>query len=212
MLAILGTILSSVLGGGATGLLGILVQRFFDMKNKSQDVEIIGLNHKNALELRRVELEIQASEYSGKKELATVDGETKRALADIESNARQAAALENRLATEFTSEQESVRASMANDKASYFTGPSTGFVGVLLGIVDFIRGLIRPVLTIYLVVLLTYAFWWIQQLVAKMGATQFTQVEIKDLTAQIVGAVIYLCTVSVVWWFGTRPPKQVGDR
>jgi hypothetical protein len=200
MLAILGTIISSVLGGGATGLLGVFVQRFFDMKNKSQDIDIIKLNHSNAIDLKRVDMEAAKDKYEANKNIAVV-----------EANSREAVALEERLAKEFDAEQKSVQESMRTDKSSYYTGPSTGFIGFLLGIVDFIRGLVRPLLTAYLVGLLTYVFWWTQGVVAKMGVQQFTQAEAKDLVMQITGAVIYLATVSVVWWFGTRPPKKSGD-
>lgn len=211
MLAILGTIISSVLGGGATGLLGVLIQRFFDMKNKAQDIEVIVLNHKNALELRTLELRGVADKL-----------ESDRQIAMVEADGREAVAEQDRLGREAEAEARSSVASYAADKAAYYTGQLVGdkwyvaavnaLVGLLLGLVDVVRGFTRPALTLYTIGLTTYMFIWIQNIVAKMGLEQFTPTEIKNLTMQIVGAVLYLTTVSFVWWFGTRPPKQGNDK
>lgn len=211
MLAILGTILSSVLGGGATGLLGVLIQRFFDMKNKAQDIEVIKLQHANAVELRRVELEHVAAEFEGRRQIAVAEGD-----------AREAVAEQDRLAREAEAEARSSEASYGHDKSTYYQGPIksdswyvtllNSVINFLMGLVDVLRGSIRPALTVYLTGLLTFTFLWVQKLVDKMGVQQFTPQEAKDLTWQIVGSVIYLTTVSVVWWFGTRPPKHQGDK
>ena len=135
---------------------------------------------------------------------------------------REAVAEQDRLGREAEAEARSSVASYAVDKAAYYTGQLVGdkwyvaavnaLVGLLLGLVDVVRGFTRPALTLYTIGLTTYMFIWIQNIVAKMGLEQFTPTEIKNLTMQIVGAVLYLTTVSFVWWFGTRPPKQGNDK
>ena len=40
MLEILGSVVASIFSGGATGILGIVAQRFFDFKNKQLDIQM----------------------------------------------------------------------------------------------------------------------------------------------------------------------------
>lgn len=67
---------------------------------------------------------------------------------------------------------------------------STGDSGWIV-FVDVVRGLMRPLLTLLLVIL--------------MGAIYFTlapeQTEMHD---QIIATILYLATASVLWWFGSR--------
>ncbi len=67
---------------------------------------------------------------------------------------------------------------------------STGDSGWIV-FVDVVRGLMRPLLTLTLVVL--------------MGTIYFTlatdNMEMRD---QIIATVLYLATASVLWWFGSR--------
>ena len=55
MLALFTTIISGVLSGGATGLLGAIIQRFFDLKTRNLDLEMLKLNHAQALALAQIE-------------------------------------------------------------------------------------------------------------------------------------------------------------
>ncbi len=84
MLALLGTMFGSIFSGGATGLLGIVFQRYFDFKNKQQDIEVIKLNLQNAIDLKRIEIEQTAKEWEGRAHVATVEGEAKISVAEQE--------------------------------------------------------------------------------------------------------------------------------
>ena len=67
---------------------------------------------------------------------------------------------------------------------------STGSSGWIV-LVDVVRGLMRPLLTLALVVL--------------MGVIYFTLgVDKPTMQAQIVSTVLYLATAAVLWWFGSR--------
>ncbi len=195
MLTILGTIISGVLGGGATGLLGVLLQRFFDFKSKQQDIEVIKLNHANALALAQAESERWA----------------RRAEAD------ERIAEQDTLARETEADARSLVASYEHDRATYMDQGAQrrkGWVGaavtLMMGIVDFTRGVLRPGLTVYLTIIVTLMF---RELMLMLGARGyvFDNGEIVKLLAQIVATLLYCFTTCVVWWFGTRPPKRRGE-
>lgn len=66
---------------------------------------------------------------------------------------------------------------------------------------DFLRGLIRPVLTIYLAILTTCIYIK----AASVLNTEYLSVQnAYDLVTQIINTILYLTTTCVLFWFGTR--------
>ena len=91
-------------------------------------------------------------------------------------------------------------------------GAVTGFFAqmfatiIMLGFafVDFLRGFMRPALTLYLVgssSYITYLAWQILEK-AHLGAISVTAAE--DIFSQVISTIIYLAVSAVTWWFGDR--------
>lgn len=187
MFEILGTLLTGVLSGGATGLIGVLIQRYFDHKSKAQDLEQLRMQLDNA------------------KELARIEGERSTRVAEIDMEARFAEA-----------DASVMQASFAHDAASYLAPDAQrrkGWVGatvtLLLGLVDFMRGILRPGMTAYLCWLTTIMFFWVRELAVQHGLT-LTAEQVMSLMVQIIATILYVFTTCALWWFGARPPKQRG--
>lgn len=124
--------------------------------------------HAHELDLRRVEMEMMKTEAASAERVAAIERES-----------------------------EQMRAEHAALEASYraaTTRMSTGDSRWLV-VVDVIRGLTRPVLTLLLVTL--------------AGVIYFTLSPQAGMRAQIVDTVLYLSTTTVLWWFGAR---HVGRR
>jgi len=203
MLALLGTLLTSVLSGGATGLLGILVQRWFDMKSEGQKIEIIKLNHQNAKEMRQLEL-IQLQK--------TIEGKIAVAQEEREAIIGQAHAEER--ARAYEADAVMFKASVDADRATYLDHAAQQkytWAAFAMGMVDWARGMVRPILTAYLVIVAHLMFNWAREFTEKYG-TGLTASDAKDILLKIIEVLLYLATVAVVWWFGTRPPKKQSDR
>ncbi|MEW8091010.1 MAG: hypothetical protein AB2784_15440 [Candidatus Thiodiazotropha endolucinida] len=85
------------------------------------------------------------------------------------------------------------------------TGLWKNLAGFFLAIVDVVRGLMRPVITLYTLGLLTAIGWLLyeaaNEVIPKMPA----------LWLEIVQAVILLATTSVTWWFGSRQMRRQID-
>lgn len=69
---------------------------------------------------------------------------------------------------------------------------------------DFVRGLVRPVLTIYLCVLTTFIYIKAARL---LNGDVILPGMALDLTTQIIQTILYLTTTAVCFWFGSRGNK-----
>lgn len=203
MLALLGTLLSSVLSGGATGLLGILIQRWFDAKNKAQDLELVKLNLQNAIDLKKLDNERADKEWTARRDISAEDRGAREFEAAAEERSRA-----------YEADAETFATSHEADRAKYLDAGAQKkhkWAVLMMASVDWLRGVIRPGLTIYLVAITHVMFNWARDMAEKQGASLNTA-ELKDIIMLIISTILYLATVSVVWWFGTRPPKTAGDK
>lgn len=189
MMDMLQTIFAGVLGGGATGLLGVLLQRWFDLKRQQADAALVKLQLDAARETRMMEIEAQAK------------------LAD---RAASVAELQSQLdahAREVEADTAAYTASLASDRATYLDASSQGrsrLARWTMALVDAVRGLVRPGVTAYTLWLLTAVFWWVRDMYKSLGL-QMSPNQVHDLAVQCVGTVFYLSTTTVIWWFGVRP-------
>lgn len=188
MLEVLGTIFGSIFSGGATGLVGIVLQRFADYKNKQLDMQLEAQRFSHEVEKRKLDREIMQEEWKGRDKVAQTEAQGAEAVADAQAFA----------------------ASFRMEPARYAEGARlTRGQAWLLVILDAVRGAVRPLLTIYLCLLTTYVWWQVRQ---TLSAEDLTQEAALDVWKMVVGNILYLTTTCVLWWFGTRnkadgPPK-----
>ncbi len=90
-------------------------------------------------------------------------------------------------------------------KWRFLTFPAGVLIAVLFGFVDFLKGLMRPTLTAYLVGLSTWITWmaWEVMKVANEGAV-FDIVTATEIFSDVTSIVVYLTVSCVTWWFGDR--------
>lgn len=180
MLGLLGTIFGSIFSGGATGIIGVIAQRYADYKNRQLDMQAQNLKYEHERGLRKLDAEIMAQEWAARTKVAEVEAAGKEAVADAEAFAES-------YKLEPGSYSERVKPSRAQ--------------GWLLIVLDLFRGLVRPALTVYLCAITTLVYIEARQLLGSqsLGADQAMQ-----LINMIVGTILYLTTTCVLWWFGTR--------
>lgn len=80
--------------------------------------------------------------------------------------------------------------------------------GIML--VDSIRGLMRPLITIYLLVIATFVMIKINGIVG--GFEEFDQEELMNTYKGVIDQVLFLTATAVTWWFGSRPSSQRKDK
>jgi len=180
MLALLGSIFS----GGLTGLLGVAFQRFFDFLKVKQEIEMKKMEFDHEVNMRRIDGEMLAQEWAARTQVAT-----------IEATAKENVAAEASFSASFNSEPKQYSAKVK-------IGPVTGFFLVLL---DFLRGIVRPGLTIYLCAITTMIYIEARTIMAGVAFATADAIRVHDL---IVSTILYLTTTCVLWWFGTRNSQK----
>lgn len=188
---VLESLIAVLTGGGLgsiTGLLGTLLTKWDERSKRAADIELAKLQNEQTQALLKLE-----QEHSLK--LASLTAASQERLADMQATARaeEAAGLD-------------FRASHDSDRARYLAPEAQAnsrWARVLMAVVDFLRGIVRPSATIYGYVLLTGLLWWVQQLYAEK-ALQLTPEQTMRLATEVVGTVTYLATTCATWWFGVR--------
>lgn len=193
MLALLSTWFVSIFAGGATGLAGVAIQRYFDMKKYDKDLEMKRMDQNHELSLRKQDAELMKLESEAQLKVAAV-------------SARSLESVEDSKAFAF---------SMAQPVMSAAVGTITKNQNWFYVMIDFIRGLVRPVLTVYLCAVMTWIYVDSLNLITREGMTASPE-EAYGLINKVVASALYLCTTCVLWWFGTRnkqkPPSVRDDR
>lgn len=184
MLETIFSVVGSILGGGATGLLGVAFQRFADYKNKQLDMQLEKQRGELELQKKDKDLLIMQGEWQGRLKVAEEEGTTAKDVADTQA-----------FAATLWKEPERYT------EASKLTAGQT-WIMVLL---DGFRGIVRPGLTIYLCVLTTAIYVQARGLLAGEDINAEQALEIEH---QIISTILYLTTTVVLWWFGTRNKQE----
>lgn len=166
--------ITSLLSGGATGLLGSLVTNvadYFENKRKNQ----------HEIELRKLDIQEMQQEYEARKEIT----------------AQQTSA-------------QTTQTSYEHDSRSYTSGMKIKSAWLKAGLVfvDMIRGLVRPALTVFLIILVWMTFSQVQAVLESAGVDPLPVNKAGAIYASVVDMILYLAATSVTWWFGTSPRSK----
>jgi len=168
-----GDIIGSVMSGGITGLIGTGLTAYTEYKKQ----KLLFSHEEKMTELEQQTIKIE-SEAAIQRTTAEYEGKT---------------------------EMENVKAfgeSFSSDKATFMTSDRDNwFTRILFTLVDFVRGMTRPLLTFYLCSVTTWMAW---QIYIITGNVVFNPTQALDLLQQIISAVLYVTVTAVTWWFGTR--------
>ncbi len=185
--------------GGVTGLVGNIVGGIFKYKTQKLEVESLKLNNEH--ELQMVNAETQAMIQEAKANIAItraqVEGEIELADANVYMQS-QKEGNKNLFSNKWIDKLLSVEG-----KARFITFPAGVLVAILFGFVDFLKGLMRPTLTGYLVGMSTWITWMAWEIMQKGGVTMDLATA-TDIFNNVTSIVVYLTVSCVTWWFGDR--------
>lgn len=175
-MSILDSILS-VVSGGATGLIGTAVQSIYQYKTRQLDIDLEKTKAANEIEKQKLDIEMQKQEWASRTQIAqvTTQGEVDKA---------DAAALV--ASYDMEPQQYSEKSLLTHGQE---------WIMVLL---DALRGIIRPGLTIYLCVVVSLIYFQTRGLIDTNQGDAFALLE------KLVNTILYVTTSVILWWFGSR--------
>lgn len=177
-MSILDSVLS-VISGGATGLIGTAVQSVYQYKTRQLDIDLEKTKAANEIEKIKLDIEMQKQEWSSRTQIATIQttGEVDKA---------DAAALV--ASYDMEPKQYSEKSLLTHGQE---------WIMVLL---DALRAIIRPGLTVYLCVVTSLIYFETRGLIQIVD----NQTNAFALLEKLVNTILYVTTTCILWWFGSR--------
>lgn len=146
------------------------------LKGKAE-IKIKQLDHEHEKEMKNID--IRAAE---------ADAKIKMQLSALESSGRIEEAKVN-------AEHTILKSSHDMDTARYGGG-----------IIDFARGIMRPLITLYLLLIMSYIGYELNKLVG--GLKSMDDKELFSMYDSLINSIVFLTTTAVTWWFGSRPTNK----
>lgn len=173
-------IIGNVLSGGLTGLAGAAITRYADYKTKQLDIQVQQLKFDNEIQLRHIDERMIEKEWNVRESISI--NESASAM-DIQSS-------------------KAFEAAITSDP-KLFHNPSklTRAQNAWLVLIDGVRGLIRPGLTLYLCLITTAVYMQAGTIIKQTPIGAEHAVEIYS---QISATILYLTNCCVLFWFGIR--------
>ena len=186
--------------GGVTGLLGNVVSGIFKYKNTKLEMERDVVQ--NTHDLAMLEAETKAMIMEAKANIKVTQAQVEGAI-EIEDSKAFIESQKQGNKTLLDNQWVNALLSVDNKWAKIVTVPIASLISILFGFVDFLRGIIRPVLTAYLCGVTTWATWMAWQIMQAHGVA-LTAIEATAIFNDVTSIVTYLTVSCVTWWFGDR--------
>ncbi len=167
-------------GGGVTGLIGTGIHAWLRRGEEKRAQE-------HTLAMR--EMDLKEMEREAELALRRVETEATRHLQEAQ---------QERLAAQDIAAAQMRTSSYQQDEARYGGG-----------MVDVIRGLMRPGITVCLLLMSLAVGWMVWHLVG--GLESLPAAMLLEILRKLIDALIYLTTTAVVWWFGGRAMRLGGS-
>ncbi len=167
---------ASMLTGGATGLLGSLFTGVFRYFEEKRKEE-------HEIAMRKLDMEEMDREWQYRNRMADREAATR-----LEESADSL-----------------MRSSYKNDVATYSRWhdiPPWGVIPLL--VVDLVRGLVRPSLTVLLIAIVWSTREEVLGVLAATGVDGLSPSMALSIYQDVVQTILYCATTALLWWFGTR--------
>jgi hypothetical protein len=174
--------IASVLSGGVTGLIGTVAQKVFEFKTKQLEIELQKEKFANDVEMKKAEAAIMAQEWAARTQVAKIETEGASDVADSKAFA----------------------VSLASEPQRYATGTLSEKQNWFMVVLDFMKGIIRPFLTLYLCAITTVLYISARKLVPDMVSVD----DALAMVSKITDTLLYLFVTCTCWWFGSRGTKK----
>lgn len=189
-----------IIFGGVTGLLGSAITAFTNFK--TQKMKNLHDVAKWGFEKERIKLETDAMIAEANMNMKIIETQVEGAveLADTKAyleNVKQGN--KNTFSDKWMDKLFAV-----TGWVRYISVPVGVLIAFLFGIVDFLKALMRPGLTMYLTGVTTWITWMAWEIMQKADVATMTAAQATAIFNEVTSVVIYLTVSCVTWWFADR--------
>jgi hypothetical protein len=185
--------------GTVTGIIGNAVGAWFKFKDRKLELEGMKLTHEH--EVNMVRIQTQAMIAEAKANIKITQAQVEGAIEIEDSRAfMEAQKLGNK---SLFSYQWIDGLMQIQGWWRIITFPVASLIAFLFGFIDFLRGLIRPALTIYLCGVTTWVTYMAWEIMQRSEIT-LSAIQAVDIFNDTISIVTYLTVTAVTFWFGDR--------
>jgi hypothetical protein len=186
--------------GGVTGIVGNVISGIF--KYKSSKLELESIKIKNSHDLAMIDAETKAMIEEAKANIKITQAQVEGAI-EIEDSKAFMEAQKQGNKTLLDNQWVAALLNVQSKWGKLIAIPVASIISILFGFVDFLRGIIRPVLTVYLCGVTTWVTWMAWEIMQAHGVA-LTAVQATVIFNDVTSIVTYLTVSCVTWWFGDR--------
>jgi hypothetical protein len=183
-----------VILGGVTGLIGNIISGVMNYKTQKL---------KNEHEQKMVELETTAMREEAKMKIEVTRAEIEGAV-ELADSKIYGVSQELGNVDQFSDKWIEKLFTVEGPIGKFFAIPAAIMIAISFGFVDWLRGFMRPAITMYLTGMTTVITWMAWDILQKHGVQTMTVAEAIGIFDQVISIVIYLTVTCVTWWFGDR--------
>ena len=187
-----------IIFGGITGLFGTALTEIFKYKNQKMqfdhDTKMVALNTAAMKEESKMQIAVTKTKIEGAVELA-----------DSESYKES---LKSASTPAFSDKWIDRLFSIEGKVGKFFAIPAAIFIAFGFAFVDWLRGFMRPALTLYLTGMssvITYMAW---TLINAKGMEVMTISQAVSIYNETTSVIIYLTVSTITWWYGDRAASK----
>lgn len=185
--------------GGVTGLLGTIWSSY--NKRKERELELADRNNQRAHELNMVAAQTEAMKAEAEANIRITEAQVAGAVELENARAYQTSQLEGN--KDVFRESFMERLFSVEGWARFLSIPFGVLVCVLFGFADFVKGIARPSITMYLLGVSTWITKQAWDILNTKGVV-LSSLEATGILSSVISTVLYLTVSAVTWWFGDR--------
>lgn len=185
--------------GTVTGIIGNAVGAWFKFKDRKLELEGMKLTHEH--EVNMVRIQTQAMIAEAKANIKVTQAQVEGAIEIEDSRAFMEAQKQGNKS--LFSYQWIDGLMQIQGWWRIITFPVASLIAFLFGFIDFLRGLIRPALTIYLCGVTTWVTFMAWEIMQRSEIT-LSAIQAVDIFNDTISIVTYLTVTAVTFWFGDR--------
>jgi len=197
-------VLGALFGGGITGLIGNISTAIINYKTQK-------IKNEHEENLERIKIDAFKAKAEVIKNTIVETSEEIKDTTDSMVGLAEAKAFEKSIDQGNTSVFSSVwvdKLLAVKGWTSWISFPIAFIIIILFGAADFLKSMMRPGITLYMMAACTWITWLSYTILGKAGMDKIKVEDAVNIFSTVIMVIIYLSVSCITWWFGDRQTSK----